>query len=543
MNPDERRAGGAHYTSEANILKVIGPLFLDDLRAELERLRARRDTGRRAALEAFHTRLAELRFFDPACGCGNFLVIAYRELRALELEVLRALRTDGQRALDITSLIRTDVDQFFGIEINEFPCRIAEVALWMTDHIANVQASLEFGDVYARIPLTKTPRIHFGDALELDWNTLLPARECDFVFGNPPFIGAKYQSPHQRAQIARLAALGGSGGTLDFVASWFLKGAAYLRQGQDAGKGVRLGFVATNSITQGEQVAQLWPLLFERYGMEIGFAYRTFNWKSDARGAAHVHVVIVGLCPREAQPDTKRLFSSPDRNGVTGETLAPRLSAYLVDASLLSNPYVVVREVPRPINGAPPMIIGSKPIDGGHLILDRDAREELLAQEPDAAPFVRPFVGAEEMINGKERWILALHDATPAQLRQLPKVRARLEAVRATRLASKSAPTRALAEFPTRYHVNVLPASPFLAVPGASSENRAYIPIAYLSPPTIPSNLLQIVPDASLYQFGVLTSRMHMVWLAEVGGRLKSDFRYSIGIVYNTFPWPDASDP
>lgn len=387
-----------------------------------------------------------------------------------------------------------------------------------------------------------TPRIDFGDALELDWNILLPARECDFVFGNPPFIGAKYQSTHQRAQIARLAALGGSGGTLDYVASWFLKGAAYLRQGQDAGKGVRLGFVATNSITQGEQVAQLWPLLFERYGMEIGFAYRTFNWKSDARGAAHVHVVIVGLCPREAQPDAKRLFSSPDRNGVTGETLAPRLSAYLVDASLLSNPYVVVREVPRPINGAPPMIIGSQAIDGGHLILDKDAREQLLAQEPNAAPFVRPFVGAEEMINGKERWILALHEATPAQSRQLPKVRARLEAVREFRLGSARKSTLKLAAIPSLYQVNVLPTSPFLAVPEVSSERRDYVPIAYMEPPTIPSNKLRFIAPANLYLFGVLTSRMHMSWLKGIGGRLKSDYSYSIDVVYHTFPWPDASD-
>ncbi len=370
MSDTERRKAGAHYTSEANILKVIRPLFLDELRDELERLKARRDTGRRAALENFHDRLAQLKFFDPACGCGNFLVIAYRELRELEIAVLSALRTDGQLVTDVAALIRVNVNQFTGIEINEFPCRIAEVALWMTDHIANNRISIEFkfGQNFSRIPLKEKPNIYFGDALETDWNTILPCDQCDYLFGNPPFLGSKYQSVAQRAQITRIAGLGRSGGTLDYVAAWFLKGAAYLRGAHDAGKVARLGFVATNSITQGEQVAQLWPLLFDNYRMEIAYAYRTFNWESDARGAAHVHVIIVGLVPREAQPKTKRLFASPDRNGASYESRPSRLSPYLIDASTLTNPYVVVREESRPINGAPQMMIGSKPIDGGRLI-------------------------------------------------------------------------------------------------------------------------------------------------------------------------------
>ena len=368
MKGTERRELGAHYTSETNILKVIRPLFVDELRAELEHLKARRDTGRGAALERFHEKLANLKFFDPACGCGNFLVIAYRELRELELDVLRALRPDGQRTLDIVALIRVDVEQFYGIEIGEFPCRIAEVALWMTDHIANVRASMEFGQVFARIPLRSRPHIFFGDALETEWNSVLPDAQCDYLLGNPPFSGAKYQSATQRAQVNRIAGLGGSGGTLDFVAAWFLKGAAYARAAQDAGKTVKIGFVATNSITQGEQVAQLWPLLFERYRMEIAFAHRTFNWKSDARGAAHVHVVIVGLVPREGEPSTKRLFSYADFGGAAFESTPLKLSSFLVDAATLANPYLVVREESRPINGAPQMVIGSKPIDGGNLI-------------------------------------------------------------------------------------------------------------------------------------------------------------------------------
>lgn len=292
MEAGERRAQGAHYTTERNILKVIEPLFLDELRAEFRRLAARRDTGRISALRSFHDRLAHLRFFDPACGCGNFLIIAYREMRELELDVLRALgygqqELGGQRVLDIGDLVRLNVDQFYGIEIGEFPARIAEVALWMMDHIANVRASLEFGQVYTRIPLRAAPHIRHADALETDWATLLLPEQCSYVFGNPPFIGAKMQSETQRAQVRQIAGLGGSGGSLDYVAAWFIKAGAYL-----AGSDAQIGFVSTNSITQGEQVAQLWPLLFNRYNLEISFAHRTFAWGSDARGKAH-HLLML----------------------------------------------------------------------------------------------------------------------------------------------------------------------------------------------------------------------------------------------------------
>ena len=296
MEAGERRAQGAHYTTERNILKVIEPLFLDELRAEFRWLAARRDTGRISALRSFHDRLARLRFFDPACGCGNFLIIAYREMRELELDVLRALGYGtqakgeleyGVSVLDIGDLVRLNVDQFYGIEIGEFPARIAEVALWMMDHIANVRASLEFGQVYTRIPLRAAPHIRHADALETDWATLLLPEQCSYVFGNPPFIGAKMQSETQRAQVRQIAGLGGSGGSLDYVAAWFIKAGAYL-----AGSDAQIGFVSTNSITQGEQVAQLWPLLFNRYNLEISFAHRTFAWGSDARGKAH-HLLML----------------------------------------------------------------------------------------------------------------------------------------------------------------------------------------------------------------------------------------------------------
>ena len=537
MEPADRRSQGAHYTTEQNILKVIEPLFLDDLRAEFARLQARKDTHRRLELHRFQRRLGTLRFLDPACGCGNFLIIAYRELRALEIEVLKELRayrddTETGELNVATFLSVVNVDQFYGIEIGEFPTHIAETALWMMDHIMNNRLSLEFGQTFVRIPLTESPHILHADALDTDWASLLPAADCAYVFGNPPFVGAKFQTAQQRAQVRGIAGLGGSGGTLDYVAAWLLKAGAYIT-GQ-----TRIGFVATNSTTQGEQVGQLWPLLFDRYRLEIAFAHRTFAWGSDARGKAHVHVVILGLDRRDNARTEKRLFSYPDLNGDPEETHHSTLSPYLFDANGLADPHLTVREESRPINGMEKLIIGSKPIDGGHYIFDSEERAALLAVEPDAAPFLRPFVGAREYLQGGTRWILALHDAPPATLARLPHVKERIAAVRAYRQASKSTPTQKLAETPTRYHVNVLPAAPFLVVPEVSSERREYVPIGWLEPPTIPSNLVRVLENASLTDFALLTSAMHMAWLRHVGGRLKSDYRYSIGLVYNTFPTP-----
>ena len=437
MNKAERRASGAHYTTEKNIMKVIQPLFLDDLRAEFERLKARRDTGRRNSLVAFHEKLGNLRFFDPACGCGNFLVIAYRELRELEIELLIELNPKGQQTFfDVATMSNIDVNQFYGIEIFEFPTRIAEVALWMMDHIMNNKLSLAFGDYYARIPLKASPHIHNADALEIEWGTVIPAEQCTYVFGNPPFGGAKYQSPKQREQVRRIARLGGTGGTLDYVTAWFLKAGEYVQRGT-----ARIGFVATNSITQGEQVAQLWPVLFDRSQLEIAFAHRTFAWGSDARGRAHVHVVIIGLTRRSDEPKDKRLFSYDDVNGDPVESQHAALSAYLFDAAGLGNRHLVVEEVSKPLGDAPKMVIGSKPIDGGNYIFDATEREAFLEREPRAARHMRPFVGSEEYINGGERWILRLDDVSPEELRRMPAVVERIAAVEKMRLASKSKPT------------------------------------------------------------------------------------------------------
>ncbi len=540
MEPADRRAQGAHYTTEKNILKVIEPLFLDDLRAEFRRLQVRRDGRAVADLRRFRDKLGALRLFDPACGCGNFLIIAYRELRALEIDVLREIAsraTATQLALAVQSVV--EVDQFYGIEIGEFPARIAATALWMMDHIMNNRLSLEFGQTYARIPIEKSPHIRNADALEIDWADVLPPDECSYVFGNPPFGGSKFQSPEQRAQVRRVAALGGSGGTLDYVAAWFIRAGDYVRRTQPAGGAPpRIGFVATNSITQGEQVAQLWPLLLDHRRLEIAFAHRTFAWGSDARGKAHVHVVIIGLTAAGHTPADRRLFAYEDIKGEPLEGIHAVITPYLFDGGSLANPHLVVREESRPVNGLRQLITGSKPIDDGHYIFKAEERSVFLEAEPAAATLLRPFVGAREYLQGGERWILALHDASPALLVRLPCVRERIAAVRAYRADSKSKPTQQLAETPTLYHVNVLPTAPFLVIPEVSSERREYVPIGWLEPPTIPSNLVRILTDAALADFALLTSAMHMAWLRHIGGRLESRYRYSIGLVYNTFPLP-----
>ena len=540
MDPAERRAQGAHYTTERNILKLIEPLFMDDLKAEFMRLKSRRDSRRTLELQRLHRKLGRLTFFDPACGCGNFLIIAYREMRLLEIEVIRELRkarladeAESEKAIDVGILSLLDVDQFHGIEIGEFPKRIAETAMWMMDHIMNNRLSVEFGETYSRIPLCQAPNIMHGDALETDWEELLVPEKCSYILGNPPFSGAKYQSPEQRAQVHRIAAMGKSGGTLDYVSAWFIKAGEYARRGH-----ARIGFVATNSITQGEQVAQLWPILFGHCRLEIAFAHRTFAWGSDAKGKAHVHVVILGLDRADAGRPRKSLFSYPDINGEPEQSDHAALSPYLFDASRLSNRHLVVRKETAPINGMPKLITGSKPIDDGNYILNQEERAELLEGEPEAARFVRPFIGAREFLHGLQRWILALHSAPPEVLAQLPVVRRKVEAVRAFRSASGSAPTRALAAAPTLYHINVVPGAPFLVIPKVSSERREYTPIGYMEPPKIPSDLLFVLQDVSLTHFALLTSAMHMAWLRHVGGRLKSDYRYSIGLVYNTFPPP-----
>lgn len=578
MDKVARRKQGAHYTSEKNILKVIEPLFLDDLKSEFARLKARKDTGRRRALEDFHEKLGNLTFFDPACGCGNFLVIAYRELRELEIAVLKELHPGEQRVTDIGLYTKVDVDQFFGIEISEFPVRIAEVAMWMMDHIMNARLSAAFGESFVRIPLKTSPNILNADALETDWTSVLAPEKCSYILGNPPFGGQSFQSARQRDQMRRVIdAKSGRAGSLDYVCAWFLKAGEYVQPGarhsphpeearravskdaprpspfetraslvpQGEGRGSkppRIGFVATNSITQGEQVAQLWPLLFERYGLEIAFAHRTFAWMSDARGKAHVHCVIIGLTRRDDEVKEKRLFSYDDIKGDPHESRHAALTFYLFDASALADRHLVVKERLHSLTDAPIARMGSKIVDGGNYIFDEASRAEFLAEEPEAERYLCPLMGSEEYINGGKRWILTLDGVSPAILRSMPRVMERIAAVKKFRLESKKPKTRELAQTPTRFEVMTIPTIDYLVIPEVSSERRDYVPIGWLKPPTIPSNLVHTVLDATLSDFALITSRMHMAWLRNIGGRLESRYRYSIGIVYNPFPWPRLDD-
>ncbi len=535
MEPAERRAQGAHYTTEKNILKVIEPLFMDDLRAEFARLKARRDSRRRVELEAFQRRLGGMTFFDPACGCGNFLIIAYRELRELEMEIIRELRADEtQQELDVAELSKITVDQFYGIELGEFPARIAETALWMMDHIMNNRLSLEFGQTYTRIPITTSPHIKCADALETDWAELLPPEDCSYVFGNPPFIGQSYQSKEQREQMRRLTNPNRkTASPLDYVGAWFIRAGGYIQKSV-----TRVGFVATNSITQGEQVALIWPKLFDEYKLEISFAHRTFAWGSDARGVANVHVVIIGLYPREAARAEKRLFSYPDINGEPEESRHAVLSPYLFDAGALADPHLVITDLSKPMNGLPKSRMGTKPVVGQHYLFSSDEKEAFIVAEPKASVYFRPFTGSREFLQGIDRYILHLADIEPDELARLPLTRERVAAVKQMRAASRKSATRVLADFPTEYEVSTVPTAPFLVIPEVSSERREYIPIGWLEPPVIPSNKVRVLPNANLCQFALLTSAMHMAWMRTVTGRMKSDYSYSIGLVYNTFPMP-----
>ncbi len=528
MDPAEKRREGAHYTTEENIMRVIGPLFLGSLRGELDGLLAgRRGARRRREIERFQERLSCIRVLDPACGSGNFLIIAYREIRRLELRAIAALHDAKNKRLDISALSRVDVDQFFGIEKNEFSARIAEAGMWMMDHLMNRELGDRFGYAYARIPLRRSPEIAIADALETEWDAVLPPQECSYVLGNPPFGGSKVMTEEQRRQIRGIAGAGGRGGVLDYVSGWFIKAARYA-----GGGAARVGLVATSSIVQGEQVAELWPAVLGD-GMEIVFAHQPFKWGSDAKGRASVSVVIVGMAG-DAGGEHRRLFYHGDGASALEENPA-HISPYLIGAA---RPLPLVKSAPAALNGLPPMEMGSKAIDGGHFMLSDEQRESFLAKEPQAGECIRPFIGAREFLNGQSRWIFALHDIEPDRLRAMPETMKVVRAVKRFRLASRSRPTRDLALTPTRYHLNVLPDARFLIVPRVNAEHREYLPAGYLDPPAIPSDAVLVVRNASLGLFGLVSSSMHMTWLRRVGGRLGRELRYSKEIVYNTFPVP-----
>ena len=537
-----RRNLGAHYTSEENILKLIKPLFLDDLWAEF-------NASKRSANKLFelHKKISRLKFFDPACGCGNFLVIAYRELRRLELEILRAARESGQRHLDIFQLVQVDVDQFYGIEIEEFPAQIAQVALWLTDHQMNMLISEEFGQYFRRLPLIHSASVHCGNALRMDWNTVISAEEVDYILGNPPFVGKQYRTAEQQTDMEQVFAGVKGSGVLDYVTAWYLKAVRYIRGDEKIAalldnlpgtpkpprERIKVAFVSTNSITQGEQVGVLWPALL-RLGIKIHFAHRTFRWSNEARGAAAVHCVIIGFALYDT--DKKMIYDYDTPSGAPHSLAARNVNPYLVDAA-----DIAMESRNTPICQVSPMYKGNEPTDGGNLLLTPDEKAVLLSREPGAAKWIRPLLGADEFINNRERWCLWLVGIEPGELRLLPEVKKRVEAVRRMRLASKKAATRTRAQTPYLFGENRQPArGHYLLVPSVSSERRLYIPIGFLTYETISTNLNLMVPDASLYEFGVTSSVMHMAWVRAVAGRLKSDYRYSNQIVYNNFPWPSA---
>ena len=518
----KRRQIGAHYTSERDIMKLVRSLFLDDLNAELA------SCGKdKKKLLAFQDKLASLRFLDPACGCGNFLVVTYRELRLLELQALTLLyagKIDSVRLL-LDSLLKVDVDQMHGIEIEEWPARIAEVAMWLIDHQMNQRVGEAFGQPVRRLPLKKSAKIAHANALQIDWNSVLPAKRCSYVLGNPPFVGAKHLTSDQSSDLEAVTGEIKNAGLLDLVCGWYLKAAAYTHGAQ-----ICCGFVSTNSITQGEQVGVIWPEMFRR-GIKIHFAHRTFQWMSEARGKAHVHVVIVGFAGFD-RPG-KIIYDYPDIDADPIPVEAANISPYLVPG-----PDVAITNRSSPLCDSPDMGIGNKPIDDGQFLFTSSERDAFVAREPGSQRFIKRFFGAEDFISNTPRWCLWLGDAAPADIRALPAVMERVEAVRAFRKASKSEPTRKLGDTPTRFHVEFVPHGPYLLIPRHSSERRQYIPMGYLGSDTFAGDSCLVVPAATPYHFGVLTSEMHMAWVRQVCGRLKSDFRYSNKLVYNNFPWP-----
>lgn len=531
MDPRDRRQIGAHYTSEANILKLVRSLFLDDMRAEFDaacRDKSGRGPGRLRDLQA---RLAGLRFFDPACGCGNFLVITYRELRRLELDILKALHgSQREFALeDVNRLSLIDVDQMFGIEIEEFPARIAEVALWLADHQANIELSTAFSQFYIRIPLRKSPHIHVANALQKDWREVLPPEQCSYILGNPPFVGKKEQTRAQKADLLHAWEGFDGAGVLDFVTGWYVKAARYIEGSQ-----IRVAFVSTNSICQGEQASALWAPLLQHFHLKIQFAHRSFPWRSEARGTAHVHVVIVGFglqdCPEKMLFDYDANPESPVISRVSN------ISPYLIEGS-----DTVITKRMRPLCQVPEMDFGSKAADFGHLTLEEEDRVQLLAAYPQAENWIRPFIGSEEFINSKKRYCLWLKNVDPSELKSCPPVLDRLELCKAQRAASVDANTRRWAAYPSLFQADRQPDTEYLLVPKVSSEKRAYVPLGFMPPHFIVNPSVLVVPLARIYDYGVLQSAMHMAWMRQTCGRLESRYQYSNTIVYNNFPWPQEA--
>ena len=534
MDPEQRREIGAHYTSEENILRVINPLFMDELWTEFERVKS---TPKK--LENFHNKIASLRILDPACGCGNFLITTYKELRRLELEIIKMKYPSRQRLLDISPLIKVSIDQFYGIEILEFPCEVARTGMWLVEHLMNREVGEWFGMAYADLPLKRSAHIYCENALRVDWKEKLKddkeynaatgsmSLQFDYIIGNPPYVGYSFRNSSQQDDIFYV--MGEQGKNLDYISAWFKKSAIIMQNNY-----TKTAFVSTNSVTQGEQVAGIWKPLFEEFGIHIDFGYETFKWWNEGRGKAAVHCVIVGFS--KVASAHKTLYVHDNQIDKFIPLQVTNINAYLTDA-----PNIYIEKRTKPICNVALMNKGSQPTDGGNLLLKKEEMEELLLTDPKAKIYVREFLGSEEYINHIQRYCLWLQDADPKILSECPGVLKRIEAVRKMRLSSKKEATRRWAEQPMLFTENRQPKTDYLIIPRVSSETRKYIPIGFLKPNVIVSDSALVVPNATLYHFGILTSSVHMAWMRSVCGRLKSDYRYSATIVYNNFPWPDLS--
>lgn len=526
LNPETRRSGGMHYTSIENIHKVIDPLFLDELKAELDEICANPvERTRTAKLRVFQRKLASLTFLDPACGSGNFLTETYLSLRRLENKILVEL-SHGQVTMYSASEspIQVSISQFYGIEINDFAVTVAKTALWIAESQMMKETEkillvpLEF------LPLKTNAFIVEGNALRVDWESVVPKSKLNYIMGNPPFVGARLMGKEQKADVNTIFPGWKNAGNLDYVCCWYKKASDMMQ-----GTSVRSALVSTNSVSQGESVANLWKPLFDD-GVHIDFAYRTFRWDSEAKIKAHVHCVIIGFSVA-ASSTPKKLFDG-DRYQV-----ANNINGYLLDGE---NVFVESRS--KPICNVPEIGIGNKPIDGGFYLFEKEEMEDFIKKEPSSKKYFRPWYGSREFINQKPRYCLWLGECTPAELKAMPHCMERVKAVREYRLASPSPGTVKLADKPTRFHVENMPKGNYIVIPKVSSENRKYVPMGLMSPDMLCSDLVFIVPNATAYHLGVLTSNVHMAWVRAVCGRLKSDYRYSKDIVYNNFPWPAPTE-
>ncbi len=526
LNPETRRSGGMHYTSIENIHKVIDPLFLDDLKQEFAEIRAIPvERTRNKKLDEFQTKLSTLTFLDPACGSGNFLTESYLSLRRLENDILKEWK-HGQMSLGFegASPIRVTLSQFYGIEVNDFAVSVAMTALW----IAEIQMMQETEDIIDAelniLPLKSYTNIVEGNALQMDWNDVVPHGRVRYIMGNPPFVGGMYMSDTQKAEIRELFDGVKGAGEMDYVTGWYKKAAEYA-----SGTNIRSAFVSTNSICQGSSVITFWKHMIDMFDIHINFAYTTFIWNNEASDQARVHCVIVGFST--AADKQKKLYSEENRYKICSQ-----ISPYLTDT-----PVIFVEARNSPICDVPKMRFGSMPRDGGGFVLTPDERAELIKSEPLAEKWIRPYIGAVEFLNNKERYCLWLVGADPGEISKCPTVKKRVEFVRETRASSKAAGTRKFANTPTLFCQIAQPDNDYILVPKTSSGKRRYIPVGFMDKNTIASDLVFLIPDAGLYEFGILMSNVHNSWMRLVAGRLKSDYRYSKDIVYNDFPWPDPS--